>query len=132
MHRQTTALASGILLLAVLFGAFGAHSLKRIVTDEAITVWQTGISYQFYHGFALLFLALAHAYVDSRKYRLIRTLFTVGIVLFSGSLYLLVLSEPFGIQYIKPVLGPITPIGGLLFIAGWGIMLFTSLTKAKA
>jgi uncharacterized membrane protein YgdD (TMEM256/DUF423 family) len=104
-------------MLAVIAGAFGAHGLQGKLSPKSLEVWHTAVQYQFYHTFALVFLStltrfqlkiVGHCY----------TLFSLGIVLFSGSLYLLACSALLNWSWLQ-VLGPITPIGGVLFIAGW-------------
>lgn len=132
MHRTTASIAAFVLLIAVVLGAFGAHGLKSLVEESSLNTWRTGVDYQFYHGFALLFLSLASDHLTKKIFTWIRTLWITGIVLFSGSLYLLVLAEPFEFQSIASVLGPITPIGGLLFIIGWSVLLITTVGSSKS
>jgi uncharacterized membrane protein YgdD (TMEM256/DUF423 family) len=110
---MTIASASG--LVAVALGAFGAHGLRGRVTAEQAAAWATASHYHLLHSVVLLALALFAA-STGRPIRLPATLFTVGITLFSGSIYLLVLT-----QYRW--LGPVTPLGGLCLIAGWGSLL---------
>ncbi|RYG04516.1 MAG: DUF423 domain-containing protein, partial [Chitinophagaceae bacterium] len=113
---------------AVVLGAFGAHSLKKMITPESLDIWQKGVEYQFYHTFALLYLSTFARY----KHKLIGlafVLFTFGIILFSGSLYLLALKDSYALS-ISAILGPLTPIGGLCFIAGW-ISLFIAALRDK-
>lgn len=101
--------------LAVLLGAFGAHGLKKMVSPEMIAVFKTGVDYQFYHTFAiaLVGLSLITQGTDPGKWLVWAFVaFVVGIVLFSGSLYMLALTQ---IKFF----GPITPLGGLFFIMGW-------------
>ena len=98
--------------IGVGFGAFGAHGLKGRISPEMLLVFETGARYQMYHAFAILLTALALARFDGWLLRTAGWLFTAGIVLFSGSLYALALT---GVT----VLGAITPIGGLAFLAGW-------------
>ena len=96
--------------LAVLLGAFGAHALKDQVATEYLEIWKTAVTYQMFHSLALMIWALM-----GQKIKLVSIAcgcFVLGILLFSGSLYLLVLS---GIK----MLGMITPIGGTLFLLGW-------------
>lgn len=107
-------------------GAFGAHGLEKMVDAEAINSWEVGVRYQFYHTFAI-FLCLIFA----RQYGMEKApkafwFFLGGIILFSGSLYLLATASVTGAP--TSVLGPITPIGGLLFMVGW-VMLFLDLRK---
>ena len=103
-------------LLAVTFGAFGAHALRGRLDDYAMGVFETAVQYHFYHALALVavgLLALHHPHTA-----LLRSsgwLFVLGLVVFSGSLYALSLS---GIKW----LGAITPLGGLAFIAGWACL----------
>jgi len=103
--------------LAVIAGAFGAHGLEGKLSAKNMEVWHTAVEYQFLHTFALIFLSTLTRF----KIRLIGHcyyLFSFGIVLFSGSLYMLACSDLIDWSWL-PILGPITPIGGVLFIAGW-------------
>jgi uncharacterized membrane protein YgdD (TMEM256/DUF423 family) len=95
--------------LAVGLGAFGAHGLRSWVTPERLEIWRTAVQYQMFHTLALLVVGLVGAELDVRW---TRRLFTLGILVFSGSLYLLVLTG-------LGVLGAVTPVGGLALIAGW-------------
>ncbi len=100
-------------MLAVVLSAFGAHALQGVLSARAMTVFQTAGDYQFYHSLALVFVALLQtSYPNSRKLKWAAIFFALGLLLFSGSLYLLSLS---GIRW----LGMITPLGGVSFIAGW-------------
>ena len=106
--------ATGAILgaLGVALGAFGAHGLKDRVEASSIEVWQTAASYQMWHALALIAVAWVMAEGSSTAARVSGYAFTVGVVLFSGSLYVLVLSG-------QKWLGAITPLGGLAFIVGW-------------
>jgi uncharacterized membrane protein YgdD (TMEM256/DUF423 family) len=97
--------------LAVALGAFGAHGLQSRVSAEHLATWSTATHYHLLHSVALLALTL-YAAGNGRAIALPASLFTAGMVLFSGSLYLLVLT---GQHWV----GPLTPIGGMCFIAGW-------------
>ena len=101
--------------IGVGFGAFGAHGLRGRLTPEMLAVFETGVRYQMYHAFAILITALALARFDGWLIRTAGWLFTAGIVLFSGSLYALALTS-------VTMLGAITPIGGLAFLAGWACL----------
>ncbi|MBP6311014.1 MAG: DUF423 domain-containing protein [Flavobacteriales bacterium] len=131
MNRTTLAWAAFILLIAVAFGAFGAHGLRMVLSDIELGQWQTGVQYQFYHGLGLLFLALAGTWLSTKQQRAIRMLFLLGIMLFCGSLFLLSTRSLLGTQALTPLLGPVTPIGGLLFIAGWGTLLVLAIRGNK-
>jgi uncharacterized membrane protein YgdD (TMEM256/DUF423 family) len=109
--------------MCVALGAFGAHGLKNVLSEYQLHIYETGVRYQFYHTFALLAVAILSRYLSLRQMRIAGWLFVAGMVCFSGSLYLLALADTLGIQDYERVLGPVTPIGGLLLIAGW-LMLF--------
>jgi uncharacterized membrane protein YgdD (TMEM256/DUF423 family) len=105
--------------LGVAFGAFGAHGLKHLLSEQAMEVYKTAVSYQMWHALAIGLIAVLP------KQRLLYwagLLFALGILLFSGSLYLLVI---FDLKF----LGLITPLGGVAFLAAWGLLAFASLQK---
>ncbi len=114
MQKQTILLAGAILGgLAVAIGAFGAHALKPFLLESGrIETFELAVRYQFYHAFALLSTALIMNHVDSKKLNYAGIFFLLGIVFFSGSLYILCLSG-------MTILGAVTPIGGTFFIIGW-------------
>src|ERR1700743_2593685 len=114
MNRQIIITASLLGMLAVITGAFGAHGLKGLLTAQQLEVWHTAVQYQFYHVFALLFLSTFNRF-RNRLVNVTYYLFTLGIVFFSGSLYLLACRDLLGWGWIN-IMGPITPLGGLLFI----------------
>lgn len=110
-------------LLAVMAGAFGAHGLRHVVTERGLEVFQTAVSYQMYHALILVAASMMPALGLSRRLLGIACGFWLaGIVLFSGSLYLLVLS---GHHW----LGPVTPIGGVCFMIGWALLVAAALKK---
>jgi len=116
MAKLFITLASLSGMLAVTFGAFGAHALRSRLDEHTMSVFQTAVQYHFYHSLALL--AVGVIALSQPQTALLRSsgyLFLVGIVVFSGSLYLLSMS---GLRW----LGAITPLGGLAFIAGWGCL----------
>ncbi|WPU96791.1 DUF423 domain-containing protein [Mucilaginibacter sabulilitoris] len=117
MNKQIIITASLFGMLAVITGAFGAHGLKALLPDSQLEVWHTAVQYNFYHVFALLFLS-TFARFKNRLITLSYYFFTFGIVCFSGSLYLLSCRSILGWDWLL-ALGPITPLGGLLFILGW-------------
>ena len=106
-------------MLGIIFGAFGAHLLKKKLTSEQLTSFETGVKYQMYHAIVLLVLGFNFEYTSPISY----WLFTIGILFFSFSIYGLVLSNSKGKK--MKFLGPITPIGGLLLLFGW-ITIITS------
>lgn len=106
------ALGAVVMALAVALGAFGAHGLKSHTDAAGLATWETAVRYQAWHGLALLALALAGELMSARGQKAAAWCFGVGVLIFSGSLYILVLS---GLKW----LGAITPIGGVAMIAGW-------------
>jgi len=121
------ALAIGALagLLAVMAGAFGAHGLRSVVSERGLEVFQTAVSYQMYHALALIVASLMPALgLSARLLAIACGFWLAGILLFSGSLYLLVLS---GTHW----LGPVTPIGGVCFMIGWGLLIAAALKKQR-
>ena len=115
----------GIILgvLAVVFGAFGAHGLKTLVGPEAIETFDTGVKYQMYHALLLLVLGTMKQLPESRK-KLVFILIVLGVVLFSFSIYLLALNSLF--EYDFKRIGLITPLGGTLIILGWCVLGYQS------
>lgn len=109
-------------LVSVTFGAFGAHALKAMVSPERLTVWHTGVLYQMTHSLGLFMLVAASAYLAPVLQKWAARFLTAGIVIFSGSLYLLVLTN-------TPVLGAITPIGGVSFLIGWFLLALAACKK---
>jgi uncharacterized membrane protein YgdD (TMEM256/DUF423 family) len=112
MDRRLLLCAGIAGFLGVALGAFGAHALKARLSPEMLAVFETGVRYQMYHVFAILAAAWAWNRWNTRLFVVAGALFVAGIVVFSGSLYLLALTD------IR-VLGAITPLGGLAFLAGW-------------
>lgn len=104
--------------LAVALGAFGAHKLKQLVPPETVGTFETGVRYQFYHVFALVIVAILYERFPGRLLPYAGNCFLIGILLFSGSLYLLTILKATDTVGLKGI-GAITPIGGLFFIAGW-------------
>jgi len=121
MERIFFALAAILGGLAVALGAFGAHALEGRVEARLLEVFETGVRYQFYHALALIAVVVAISHWPNSNLPIIAGwLFVAGIVIFSGSLYLMTFT---GIRW----LGAITPIGGVAFIAGWLCLVFTAL-----
>lgn len=104
---------------AVILGAFGAHLLESYLSSDALQSFEVGVRYQFFHGLALLFLSTVKHPFTKRTV----LFFVVGTLLFSGSIYGLSISSNASIALLPKILGPVTPIGGLLLILGWLNML---------
>ncbi len=126
MHKGFLKAAAVLGAVSVMLGAFAAHSLKQILAPDILQVFETAVRYQFYHVFALLATGILYAAYPGKLMKWAGYLFIAGIILFSGSLYLLC--------YVKHAalplnwLGAITPFGGAAFIAGW-IMLFVAIAR---
>lgn len=113
MKQRTILITAAVFMaLAVILGAFGAHALKKVLSPEMLTIYHTGVEYQFYHALGLLIIGLTGFHIQSKYLNWAGLLLTLGIIIFSGSLYVLTLT---GIK----VLGAITPLGGVSFIVGW-------------
>ncbi|WP_425235375.1 DUF423 domain-containing protein [Ulvibacterium sp.] len=109
-------------LLAVVFGAFGAHALKKTFTEEQLKSFETGVKYQMYHAIVLIILGFNSAFNTSLEKNMAYC-FILGTFLFSFSIYGLTLSTSKGKKW--RFLGPITPLGGLLLVLGWGLFLYS-------
>lgn len=122
-------LAFVIIACAVCLGAFGAHALKARLSPEALSAWQTGVLYLFIHSIALILTNIIQQSSNAFGpfYKWINTLLTVGMLLFCGSIFLLTTRELHGMRVT--FLGPLTPVGGVCFIAAWLMAAFTYNTK---
>ncbi len=120
MHPLFLLLSTISAFLAVAFGAFGAHGLKAILSPDMLAIYKTAVNYQMWHALGLGIIALlTHINSSSRLLRYAGWLMLAGIVLFSGSLYILSLS---GLKW----LGMITPLGGVCFLAAWLLLIIYS------
>lgn len=120
MERTFVALGAILAGLGVAAGAFGAHALRSRVTPEDLAIFETGARYQMYHALALFAVAWAMTRWWGTGVTVAGWLFVAGTVLFSGSLYLLVLTN-------TRWLGAVTPLGGLCFLAGWLVLAWVAL-----
>lgn len=118
MERKGIIKAGLLGVVGVIFGAFGAHALKEILDSEKLVSFNTGVRYQLIHALAILITVLFYAKYNLKQFKIANKLFFIGVLMFSGSIYLLVLRDVFGMPWLK-FLGPVTPIGGLLIILGW-------------
>ncbi|MDC1287422.1 DUF423 domain-containing protein [Gammaproteobacteria bacterium] len=120
--RRVLSAGAGFALLAVILGAFAAHGLKAILDAQQLALFETASRYQMYHALALLVVGvmLTNPQFSRRLLKYAAVAFILGIILFSGSLYLLAL---FGVSW----LGAITPIGGIAFLAGWLVTMVAAL-----
>ncbi len=116
LNKKILITATLLAAITIAIGAFGAHGLKKIVDEASVRSFETGVRYQMYHVIALVIIGFGGGISENTKKWVFR-FFVLGLLLFSGSIYLLTLKEflPFGVGF----LGPVTPIGGLMFIIGW-------------
>ncbi len=127
MYKPFLQYASLLGALSVALGAFAAHGLKKVANDQAISIFETAVKYQFYHVFALALSGILYQYFPNKIILSAGYLFMVGVALFSGSLYLLTYFKITNLaQYFW--VGAVTPFGGLSLIMGW-ICLFLGLKK---
>jgi len=127
MTQFTLLFASILGVLAVIFGAFGAHALKKLLNNEQLKSFETGVKYQMYHAIVLLLIGFNFNLETTSEKYMVYT-FIVGILLFSFSIYGLVISSAKNKKL--RFLGPITPLGGLLLVCGW-CLLFYSILYSK-
>ena len=128
MQRKLLILGSVFGMLAVILGAFGAHGLKEVLTEESLTSYETGVRYQFYHAFLALIIANTSFFTNKTK-NIVFWMLLVGVVLFSGSIYLLTTSAITGVS-IKSF-GFVTPIGGVFLILAWLVLILNVLKMNK-
>jgi uncharacterized membrane protein YgdD (TMEM256/DUF423 family) len=129
MNRNFLSVAALLGALCVALGAFAAHKLRDIVGPDTVAVFETGVRYQFYHVFALLFVALLSEKITNKWMIWAGNCFITGIILFSGSLYALTALRIADSTHFTLV-GIATPLGGVFFIAGW-LFLYIGVTAKK-
>jgi uncharacterized membrane protein YgdD (TMEM256/DUF423 family) len=120
--------AAALGAIAVSFGALGAHTLEKILSAKSLASWETAVRYQLIHSVVILVIALNDRLVSEKNAHRILNLFILGVLFFSGSIYLLSTQSINGLSVT--ILGPITPIGGVLMITAW-IMLFLQAVKTN-
>jgi uncharacterized membrane protein YgdD (TMEM256/DUF423 family) len=130
-HRVYTKIGFFFAGLSVVLGAFGSHILRDFIPENNLATFETGVHYQFMHALAIIIISLAHRKFDESKLDIILGLFILGIIIFSGSLYLLATREIWGNDSFK-VIGAITPLGGLAFISAWILLLVKGFPKDEA
>ncbi len=113
-------------MIAIILGAFGAHALNKTLSVEQLVTFETGVRYQMYHALFLLFVGLLKDLSQKTK-KTLYTLILTGVILFSGSIYLLATNTLTSFDF--SIIGFVTPIGGLLLIVAWGILLINILNK---
>ena len=126
MDRKIFSTAAFFGMTAIILGAFGAHALKKVLTIDQLATFETGVKYQMYHALFLLFLGLNN-HLTSKTKKTILILTILGIIFFSGSIYLLATNSLTSFDF--KVIGIVTPIGGLLLIVAWSILMIQFLKK---
>ncbi|WP_299553565.1 DUF423 domain-containing protein [Seonamhaeicola sp.] len=127
MKKTLLVTASVLGLIAIILGAFGAHGLKELISPEAQKTFETGVRYQMYHAILLLFVG-SSTLINEKIKKVIFYLIVFGVLFFSGSIYGLATNDLSSFNF--KTIGFITPIGGLLFILAWGVLIvnFSKLT----
>ncbi len=125
MTQFTLVFAAAFGMLAIILGAFGAHALKKILNEEQLKSFETGVKYQMYHAIVLLLLGFQLEFTQPIENYIVYS-FIGGIILFSFSIYGLVIASNKNTKL--RFLGPITPLGGLLLTIGWGLFLYYAIT----
>lgn len=128
MEKKILILGLILGMLSIIFGAFGAHALKKVLSEESLVSFETGVRYQMYHALFLLLIANT-AFLSVKEKSILFYLVLVGVLFFSGSIYLLATSVVTGIK--TKILGPITPIGGAILIASWSYFLYALIVKNR-
>ena len=121
MNKKIISTAAFLGMLAIILGAFGAHSLKKLLTSEQLSIFETGIKYQMYHALFLLFVGSNSQLFDKTKQNIFY-LILIGVILFSGSIFLLATKSLTNINF--SAIGILTPIGGLFLISGWFLLFY--------
>ncbi|MBX9886326.1 MAG: DUF423 domain-containing protein [Flavobacteriaceae bacterium] len=126
MTKKLITTASILGAIAIILGAFGAHALKKVLSPDQLITFETGVRYQMYHALFLLFIS-THTVLADKSKKVILTLVQLGVLFFSGSIYLLATNDltPFDFKTI----GFATPIGGALLIAAWGVLIYQNWIK---
>ncbi|MDO9377133.1 MAG: DUF423 domain-containing protein [Bacteroidota bacterium] len=127
MHKGFLKTGIALTALAVMLGAFGAHGLRPLLSEKELITYETAVRYQFYHSFAIIIVGIVFREFRSRFVEWAGWAFAAGLLIFSGSLYLLTtmrLLHKEGFEW----LGAITPLGGILFVLGW-IFLFAGISR---
>jgi uncharacterized membrane protein YgdD (TMEM256/DUF423 family) len=113
-------------MIAIILGAFGAHALKKVLSLEQLSTFETGVRYQMYHAIFLLLIGVTN-HLSQKAKKTIYFLVLFGVILFSGSIYLLATNDLTSFDF--KVIGFVTPIGGLLLILAWGVLLMNIINK---
>jgi len=128
MNKKIVVTGAILILISIVLGAFGAHALKEVLLPAELASFETGVRYQMYHGLALLAIGL-NTNAIGFPLKWVFNIILVGVILFSGSIYGLSLDALMQLKF--SFLGPITPLGGLLMIIGWTILIVQLIRSKK-
>ena len=128
LDRNIVLTATLFITISIILGALGAHALEKLLSIEKLSSFEVGVKYQMYHGIALIALASISDKLNF-SLKIVYRLLITGVLIFSGSIYILVFQELVGVK-LGMFFGPLTPIGGLLMISGW-ITFFVKLLLSK-
>ena len=126
MDKKIISTGASLGMIAIILGAFGAHALKKALSIEQLSTFETGVRYQMYHALFLLFIGIINDLSQKAK-KIIYNLVVFGVLLFSGSIYLLATNSLTSFDF--KVIGFVTPVGGLLLILAWGVLLLHFIKK---
>ncbi len=121
MRKSTVLIGAIFIVVAIILGAFGAHALKAVLSEEKLLSFETGVRYQLIQGVSFLVIGL-NSKTLGFELKLVERLLIIGTILFAVSIYLLATSELMGVS--MKWLGPVTPIGGLFMIIGWFVFIY--------
>jgi uncharacterized membrane protein YgdD (TMEM256/DUF423 family) len=128
MEKKIISTAAILGMVAIIFGAFGAHALKKVLSVEQLSTFETGVRYQMYHALFLLFIGTT-SIINQKRKKTIYNLVVFGVLFFSGSIYFLATNTLTRIDF--KLMGIITPIGGLFLISAWFVLLFDLIYPKK-
>ena len=128
MDKRILLVAAILGVTAIILGAFGAHALKKVLSVEQLTTFEVGVRYQMYHALFLLFVG-TFAFLGEKERSIIFYLTIVGVLFFSGSIYLLATNTITNLK--TKFLGPVTPIGGLFLVSAWVYLFYAVLSKKQ-
>lgn len=132
MKKTYLSVAAFSMAIAVILGAMGAHALESLLSADQLDSYKTAVRYQVWHSLAIfIVMIIPSGFISDKARSRVALFFAGGIVLFSFSIYLLALKSVLHIESIAAVLGPITPLGGVLLISGW-VILGVSLQRSKS
>ena len=122
INKNIVITAALLAALTIIVGAFGAHGLKELISEKSLVSFETGVRYQMYHAIVLLMLCLSNTWISAKSIKRIYRLLLSGILCFSGSIYLLIFLKSYQVIGLSGI-GIITPIGGILLIMAWILLL---------